>query len=369
MESLQSQNYIKKKDSQFLYGVAIILMIYHHLFSDYVRLGVVPVSIFGNFQIRIAWFCKICVAMYAFISGYGIATVLSKRHEKRDKKLHDCICRWIESVKYVTQHLMVFMIKYWIVFVCFIPLGVFLGVDMSYKLETIILSFLGRTNVYNGEWWYVRQYQTMLLALPCIDLFFYMVENLLSEMKKIYVYGFMILCGGLTVQCLFPGGITALFELINSSNVYTYMLIFIEGYTCSRCDSELFNIIKIKSNFDKYIASILILLVFAVRIFLQTNASYKAIDLWVIAPFIYALVTISHSFSQRERKTIGELGKYSTYMWLTHTFFCFYYFNSLITISKFSIIIYLETFLLSLGSALILERIEVFLVKYLKKLR
>ena len=47
----------------------------------------------------------------------------------------------------------------------------------------------------------------------------------------------------------------------------------------------------------------------------------------------------------------------------------FFVFTSLITISKFSIIIYLETFLLSLGSALLLERIEVFLVKYLKKLR
>lgn len=196
MENFQSQSYIKKKDSRFLYGVAIILMIYHHLFSDYVRLGVVPVSIFGNFQIRIAWFCKICVAMYAFISGYGIATVLSKRHEKQDKQLHDFYLRLTESVKYITKHLIVFMIKYWIVFVCFLPLGVLLGVDMSYKLETIILSFLGRTNVYNGEWWYVRQYQTMLLALPCIDLFFYMVENFLSEMKKIYVYGFMILCGG-----------------------------------------------------------------------------------------------------------------------------------------------------------------------------
>ena len=34
----------------------------------------------------------------------------------------------------------------------------------------------------------MSQYQTMLLALHCIDLFFYMVENLLSEMKNICIW-------------------------------------------------------------------------------------------------------------------------------------------------------------------------------------
>ena len=58
--------FLKKDDVKILYGVAILLMLFHHLFCIPERLNSNYISFLiidgKNIEVCLAWFAKICVA-------------------------------------------------------------------------------------------------------------------------------------------------------------------------------------------------------------------------------------------------------------------------------------------------------------------
>ena len=63
--------FLKKEDSDALYGIAIIMMIFLHLFAIPSRMSygyktLMPLGILS----KIAWSGDLCVSIYAFVSGY-----------------------------------------------------------------------------------------------------------------------------------------------------------------------------------------------------------------------------------------------------------------------------------------------------------
>lgn len=64
-----------KEHTQIAKGIAILFMVYHHLFVIPERLNNEYINLLDingvNFQSIIANFCKICVCIYIFLSGYG----------------------------------------------------------------------------------------------------------------------------------------------------------------------------------------------------------------------------------------------------------------------------------------------------------
>lgn len=70
-----------KNHTKMLYGLAILLMLYHHLFCAG-RLDTEYLSVLGPvLEEKLDWFCKICVAIYAFISGYGLCVSTPGKNE------------------------------------------------------------------------------------------------------------------------------------------------------------------------------------------------------------------------------------------------------------------------------------------------
>ena len=78
--------------SLMLKGVGILMMIWHHCFMKY--------SLFDDYYTRlcfltvsqgshIAEFCKICVTMFAFVSGYGLYQAYKQKSSKENAS------RWI----------------------------------------------------------------------------------------------------------------------------------------------------------------------------------------------------------------------------------------------------------------------------------
>ena len=76
-----------KEHTQIAKGVAILMMLYHHLY-------IIPERINNNFfslidqvipnaQSTIAVFCKLCVCIYVFLSGYGLYHSLKKQKSLR----------------------------------------------------------------------------------------------------------------------------------------------------------------------------------------------------------------------------------------------------------------------------------------------
>ena len=77
---------MSKTDSGALKGTGILIMLFHHLFLagrfDGFEISFWP---FSAAQItHIASFCKICVSLFAFISGYGL--ILSYRRERERER-------------------------------------------------------------------------------------------------------------------------------------------------------------------------------------------------------------------------------------------------------------------------------------------
>ena len=63
-----------KKQSLAVKGVAILMMLWHHLFypGNYAEFTLNCWPIMESQAVHIALFSKICVSLFAFISGYGL---------------------------------------------------------------------------------------------------------------------------------------------------------------------------------------------------------------------------------------------------------------------------------------------------------
>lgn len=333
---------ISKKQSTILYGIAILLMVYHHLFCIPERLHTDYISfwkIIGipEFERYLAWFCKICVGIYAFISGYGFCRSFSTlKYESLRNYLY-------KSFSIVLKHLFKFMKKFWIVFLIFMPMG-FVANIYDFNIKKVLFCFLGIRIGYNGEWWYVTQYIYMLFLLPCVHLCFEFIVN--NRTRNLNVF-----CFGIIMFILYAFAYKKLWI------EKTYIFIFLIGYISARLEKnkKLNSYILIKHRFLS--STFIFIFCFILRSVVADSASYCKIDIFIIPIFIYAVSLITWR-ENKVTKTLEFFGKYSTYMWLTHTFICYYYFQPFITISKFSSIMYIEVVLLSLGIAYILSWIE-----------
>lgn len=114
---MDKSNLISKDNSLVLKGFGILLMLFHHLFyspksqslfRDYhINLGSIDIGIVN----QLGLYCKLCVAIFVFASGYGLETTYLSRdlsvmtfYKRRFKKL---------------------FLNYWFIWLLFVPIGIF----------------------------------------------------------------------------------------------------------------------------------------------------------------------------------------------------------------------------------------------------
>ena len=76
-----------KDNTLALKGIAIIMLLFHHCFSTVSRFENYSVSFFPltqNFVVEMTLTFKICVSIFAFITGYGLVLSLRKLSKKYD---------------------------------------------------------------------------------------------------------------------------------------------------------------------------------------------------------------------------------------------------------------------------------------------
>lgn len=72
----------RKRESEFCKGIGIAMMIFHHLFykAENYQDFVISFAPFSEERINFyALLCKVCVAIFVFISGYGITASYYKK--------------------------------------------------------------------------------------------------------------------------------------------------------------------------------------------------------------------------------------------------------------------------------------------------
>ncbi len=102
---------ISLNETNVLKGLAICAMLFHHLFLDHRNFGIV------NFKVALA--CKVCVAIFVFLSGYGLSTQFEKLLGQGSAN------KPLLTLKFLARRYLKFYLNYWIIFAFTVPLGIF----------------------------------------------------------------------------------------------------------------------------------------------------------------------------------------------------------------------------------------------------
>lgn len=163
---------LSKQDTSVLKGIAIIAMLCHHVYNWH--LHEIPYS---HFLIALGVLGKICVAIFLFCSGYGLAVQYEKAmtissHIK--DKLHTTII-------FVIKRLIKFYSAYWFVFLIFVPITIFCfhrplsaaygGNVNTYWYLLRDMFCLNGGNAFNATWWFNTLIVLLYIVFPCCYFF------------------------------------------------------------------------------------------------------------------------------------------------------------------------------------------------------
>lgn len=156
-----------KEESIKLKGIAIILMLLHHMFNGGWMYESYNISFFPLNEVivnNLAWFGKNCVSIFAFISAYG----LSEKY-KVDYNPRECIFKIYKNYWFVYLLAIVItsILNNYFIEIFIHPYGVIFGCGY-FVLDFLGLSGLLGTPSFNGSWWYVSLALVIIFSVPII---------------------------------------------------------------------------------------------------------------------------------------------------------------------------------------------------------
>lgn len=322
-----------KQETNVAKGAAICLMFLNHLyaFPDRLLHGNYYITSIPFFDIEfyIGGLGNICVSIFIFLSGYGMFLGYSRS----DKS----------SLRYSLEKLKGFYLTYWSYFLVFIPIGLIFFKDVTlwnshearYSTEwfTVMENFLGWSARYNGEWWFVRMF-VLLLVFFC-PLYIYLAKQNLIPLFLISISIFLF---SLVSRVDYSGATGFIF----------WQIVLATGITCARLK---FFSSRLVQHLDR-IEGFWIFLGISICFLLKFRFGAK-VDFLLIPFFIYFVVRAAASL--RLSKPVAYMGQYSFPMWLVHSFFCYYYFQDVVYLSKWSPLIFITLVIVSLLSAMSIE--------------
>ncbi|PID27524.1 MAG: acyltransferase [Candidatus Cloacimonadota bacterium] len=312
-------------------GVALILLLWHHLFGT--------TAAFGENIKYSAGLAKVCVAIFLILSGYGL-------NESTQKS--------VPLLKFYFKRLINIYYKYWIIWILFVPVGVlcfnrsFIAVYGDPFYFKLFINFMGLQklmafNGYNPTWWFI----TLIIGLYVI---FPFLKILTMRYRSFFLGGIFIL----TLLCRH----SSRFEI---PLIMPWIFPFTVGIFLSQIDGF---VIVSKNRFLRGIKILIYPLLLAVLIFLRkygvfvTGTDMDGILGTVIILTVSELIEMSSILS----KILQFTGKHSFNIFLFHTFIYLYYFKNFIYISKNPLIILITLLLICLFISIIME----FILKKIK---
>lgn len=340
-----------KEDTLILKGIAIGMMLFHHLFGFPERLPFEMLDIpwGGGLSYLLASFFKLCVMIYVFLGGYGIYHTFS-----RCKSMRETIRCLIGKIKKL-------YINYWKVFLIFVPL-LYIFNYYVVDLGTFLKGFVGISHTYNSEWWFFFPY-VVVVCLYAVGFKIFSIKGrwILIELIFICVWGY----------CW-----ESLKLILESSIDFTIISIIISGlnfmptFLCGAFFAKYDLLSKIKNILKKiqYSYLITVLGLFAL-IWIRYNVG-DGYD-WIMAiAFIIVILPIT---LMRENnplsKILVRLGKESMTMWLIHTFFCYQFFKNEIYFTRIPILIFFVLLIISYVSSVLIRKLWEEINKSVEKFR
>lgn len=311
-----------KKETSITKGVAIILMIIHHLWAFPSRIPIELVNLFSVFGTPITYyigqFGKICVALFFFVGGYGLYF--------SSKNGFNIIAR-IKKI----------LFAYWKVFVIFIPIAflffskqpiyceneILCNKYSEFNIKELVSNFFCITSSYNEEWWFLRSYIIAIITLP-------LVVKIVKRFSTPVNFALLI-CADIFFVTLLPSLLKLeMLSVLKQNALFTtffsqssYVICFWAGIIVAK-DNGMTKV-RAKMKEAKLLNPIVDLLGIIALIFFRQTYIGNEFD------FVYSILFIALALDLIEKSKIlinvfNEFGKRSTNMWLTHSFFCYYFY-------------------------------------------
>lgn len=314
-----------KKTTQKIKGIAILIMIAHHfLVYDF---G----AAFSNIWVCIGSNFKICVGIYAVLSGYGYFFAKKK------------------TVKYGLKKSWGLLQEYWItLFIIFIPLAILGGWKVTWK--NILINFFALGPNLNWNAWYVYFFIFCMLVMPWVSKIFcfHPVMNVSLALGVPFV-----LEAGIHVIFPYYLAITMLQVLFNCM---LYFGVFLMGYLMAKYD-----IIR-KIQFSWILGLLMMIGAIGLRIVLRHINTFGFNTDAIYAPiFVLGAAKFFEGKQSKYTNVFDLLGKYSTGMWFFHAvFFATYvkdYFQPMMTVVKPLPLMYVWLVMLSFVGAVFFRKL------------
>lgn len=300
-------NGLKKEDSAALKGVAVLMLVFHHCYRTAEKFEGYDVLFRGlsaEQVITLAQFGKICVAIFAFVSGYGLMHGYFSKVKKRSPR---AIFPWTCS------HLISTASGFWFTAVIFYLLyflrdGSFQkwGDTIFEKLFAVGMDAFGiskllGTKSLNGSWWYMSAAIVFILLFP-------LLADVIGRYGGMLCIAILFLLPRM-LQIGFPGG----------TSYWSFLMIFAVGMICRRYDFF--------TKFHEWAAAkwkfwlTLAVLVITILLYYQINLKVFWEFQYAWTPFIVIVFCVEYLFRIRPLVMLLQyLGKHSMNIWLVHTF-------------------------------------------------
>lgn len=337
-----------KRQTNIAKGVAVLLLLWHHLFyNDPKNYGkFISILKIDNVPIEcvIAGSCKVCVAIFLLLSGYGLYRSYQNFCNETIGNNRIAVKK---DFKFVWNHWIKMMSGYWFIYIIFVPMGMFFGRSFLtyYGLNPIyyLTEFLGLTYlffeynaIFNATWWFMSVIIVLYIIFP-------LLHKLLTWQSEITL------------------SLSILFMFVNIPflhDINYWFAPFVFGMYISK--HNLFSkILTLCDTLLKRISLSILLIVVSLYIriaFLKNAVYFDAFFAFAIILFSYMVLSNIPKLS----KSFEILGKHSANIFMFHTFIYSYYFKSIIYTPKYSLLIYILMVLVCLFISLGLE--------YLKKI-
>lgn len=308
---------MSKEESTIIKGVAILLMIFMHLFThpDIANYCTPLLYIDGMPFVHIL--SRACgpVPFFIIVSGYGLQYTYLKN------KL---------SFKSQCKRLLKLFIYYWIILIVFVSIGHFIHPE-KYPGSTwnIIGNLTSYLNSYNAEHWFLFPYALLALSANYI---FKLMDKLGNTWSLLLFF----------VVSFTSAYFISRYIAVNKDydSVLAHILAFTGMFFSFAVGSVMCRIAQVRNIKNKYlslhpsIALLILLSIIAVRCTFTTSA----IDGFYVFAFIWLFLHIP--LYKYVKALLITMGKHSMPMWLTHSFFCYYLFKDFTYGFEYPLIIY-----------------------------
>lgn len=289
---------LSKQDTAVMKGIAICAMLSHHLYA-YPPVWAIPYS---GVQLWLGMLGKVCVALFLFCSGYGLAA-----NYKPQSLLDDA--------KFITKRLIKFYTNYWVIFLIFVPITIFAfhrSLVDAYRTDTniywcLLKDILGLQgwSSYNITWWFNRLIIILYLIFPLI-------------FRVIRIQPIIALLLGIIIMRLE-------FHLPTSSiDLYTWQFPFMVGMVWKMYEDKVPRLSSWLTE-HKILFAICSITIFVVAVMLRMFSiiphwSNTRMDACVASAIVLLVVSIIR-YMPLVSNILSFLGKHSMNIYLTHTFF------------------------------------------------